>query len=539
MRSNRITFRLCRITLPLFTLLAAASLMANPPDISGVWQGSRGENNPSSGSEYTVTYELLFTNQSTYREVAIISGTTVLDVTGSYRLQTAAKPDDPTVGALLTLQPGTPAVSPDQTNLILLVAASLPNIDTTQQWVGFSTLGSALYMTLQDVTARDTWGLTQISTAAAAGWQFIPVRPCRVVDTRLPNGVLSGPELTGGAIRSFPLPKSACGVPFTATAYSLNITAVPDGGLGYLTIWPTGQPQPNVSTLNSDGRVKANATIVPAGSASSVSVYVTDRTHVILDINGYFVPAGTLSALSFYPLPPCRVADTRNPASILGAPFLQGGVSRSFPIQSSSCSIPPTAQAYSLNVTVVPHGGLSYLSIWPSGQAQPVVSTLNASRGSVTANAAIVPAGNSGEVSLFATENTDVVLDVNGYFAAPASGGLSLYSADPCRLLDSRQFGQQGLLSGAYSVNFQTSSCAPSTAAQSYVLNATVIPATWLGYLSIWPNGTHQPVVSTLNASDGAIASNMAIVPTQNGMVDVFSSNPAYLLLDLIGYFAP
>ena len=40
-------------------------------------------------------------------------------------------------------------------------------------------------------------------------------------------------------------------------------------------------------------------------------MYVTDTTNVILDINGYFAPV-TGSTLAFYPLPPCRVADTRN-----------------------------------------------------------------------------------------------------------------------------------------------------------------------------------------------------------------------------------
>ena len=48
-----------------------------------------------------------------------------------------------------------------------------------------------------------------------------------------------------------------------------------------------------------------------------------------------------------------------------------------------------------------------------------------------------------------------------------------------------------------------------------------------------------QPIVSTLNAGDGAITSNMAIVPTTNGSVDAFSSNSTNLVLDLSSYFAP
>ncbi len=66
---------------------------------------------------------------------------------------------------------------------------------------------------------------------------------------------------------------------------------VPSGVLSFLTTWPTGGNQPGVSTLNSfDGSVVANAAIVPAGTGGSINVYVTDRTHVILDINGYFAP---------------------------------------------------------------------------------------------------------------------------------------------------------------------------------------------------------------------------------------------------------
>ena len=55
--------------------------------------------------------------------------------------------------------------------------------------------------------------------------------------------------------------------------------------------WPTGSPRPQVSTLNSfDGAVVANAAVVPAGTGGAISVFVTNQTHVILDIDGYFAP---------------------------------------------------------------------------------------------------------------------------------------------------------------------------------------------------------------------------------------------------------
>src|SRR5271170_7225745 len=279
-----------------------------------------------------------------------------------------------------------------------------------------------------------------------AGSLFVAATPCRVADTRGPTGAFGGPELSGGTSREFDIPNSSCGIPSTAVAYSLNVTVVPNDSLDYLTLWPSGQPQPFVSTLNSDGRVKASAAITPAGVNGGVSVFVSDASQVILDIDGYFVPVGTASALAFYPVTPCRVADTRNVAGPLGGPFLAGGTSRNFPVQSSSCGLPSTAQAYSLNVTAVPHSTLNYLTTWPTGQTQPYVSTLNSSTGAVTANAAIVPAGSGGAVSVFVYNDADVILDVNGYFAPPATGGLSLYAVTPCRALDTRPTAFNGIL---------------------------------------------------------------------------------------------
>ncbi len=83
------------------------------------------------------------------------------------------------------------------------------------------------------------------------------------------------------------------------------------------------------------------------------------------------------------------------------------------------------------------------------------------------------------------------------------------------------------------------SGCGAPGTAQAYVFNATVVPPGSLGYLTLWPQGQTQPVVSTLNALDGAITSNMAIVPTANGSIAAFPSNPTHLVLDIFGYFAP
>jgi hypothetical protein len=136
---------------------------------------------------------------------------------------------------------------------------------------------------------------------------------------------------------------------------------------------------------------------------------------VIIDINGYFAPPGSPGGMQFYTATPCRIVDTRGATGPFGGPQLAASASREFVVAASACNIPATAGAYSLNATVVPPAPLGFLSLWGSG-SQPVVSTLNAVDGTIVANAALVPASNTGSVTAFASNLTHLILDINGYF---------------------------------------------------------------------------------------------------------------------------
>jgi len=371
-------------------------------------------------------------------------------------------------------------------------------------------------------------------TSAQTPLQFVAVPPCRAVDTR------NGNPITGGTQQDFPIQGnqgSCAGIPTDAAAYSFNVTAVPyeHEPLGYLTVWPAGSPKPPVSTLNStDGRVKANAAIVAAGTGGAVSVYATNTTDVVLDIDGYFA-APSNSTLAFFPITPCRAADTRN------GQFLPGGQEADFPI-IGLCNIPSVAAAYSLNFTALPYQQqeLGYLTVWPAGQTQPFVSTLNSPTGEVVANAALVGAGSDpvGDVAVYPLNDTDLIIDVDGYYApiSSAPGGLSLFTLTPCRILDTRL--ANGAFYGTLAVNAAGSPCQIPSLAQTLVLNATVVPLGPLGYLALWPNGQPQPPVSTLNAPDGTVTSNMAVTATTNGFINAYATYSTQLLVDISSYFA-
>ncbi len=113
-----------------------------------------------------------------------------------------------------------------------------------------------------------------------------------------------------------------------------------------------------------------------------------------------------------------------------------------------------------------------------------------------------------------------------------------MYPQAPCRVLDTRQNNGQPF-SGEKTVNVVGSACAPASAAAAYIFNATVVPPGPMPYLTLCPDGENQPVVSTLNAYDGFITSNLAIVPTTNGSIDAYAYALTQRILDTSGYFAP
>ncbi len=127
--------------------------------------------------------------------------------------------------------------------------------------------------------------------------------------------------------------------------------------------------------------------------------------------------------LVFVAMLPCRVVDTRTGDGFTGAfgpPSLIGGVSRTFPILSSTtCTISTEAQAYSFDITVVPAGPLAYVTAYPTGQPAPIAAiAVESPQGTLTSNTGIIPAGSKGSIDVYASNPTDLVIDITGYYVS-------------------------------------------------------------------------------------------------------------------------
>jgi hypothetical protein len=136
--------------------------------------------------------------------------------------------------------------------------------------------------------------------------------------------------------------------------------------------------------------------------------------------------------LTYTPLTPCRIIDTRNAVGPL-----QPGVTRTevgytattFAGQggaSSNCGIPAGVAALALNVVAVSPANLGFIKLWPANAAQPNASTINYDPTTTNiASGTIVPVDGANNNSFNAESPAQVqmVVDVVGYFAAPSGNG--------------------------------------------------------------------------------------------------------------------
>jgi len=134
-------------------------------------------------------------------------------------------------------------------------------------------------------------------------------------------------------------------------------------------------------------------------------------------------PTPTPAPLKFFAVTPCRLVDTRGATGTNGGPALAAGSPRNFQV-TGLCGVPGTAQAATLNVTLVTPSKNGFLKIWPFNLAMPSVSTINAAAGEpAIANGAIVPLTTDPSFNVSVVYGTGTpggsahcVIDVTGYF---------------------------------------------------------------------------------------------------------------------------
>ncbi|MGD9998598.1 MAG: hypothetical protein AB7L17_03390 [Ilumatobacteraceae bacterium] len=257
---------------------------------------------------------------------------------------------------------------------------------------------------------------------------FTTVSPKRVFDTRVgqsPDALLGGVKnQIGGSVQLVaPMTNLGGGAVTPASgvsAVSINVTVTNPVASGFVTVYPCGTEIPFVSSVNFvAGQTVANAVIAPLAANGSLCFFSNVNTDVIADISGWFPTASGYAPAT----PPARVFDTRagqSPEALRSVPKAKIGGTNELRVNMlnlTDVTPPQGVTAVSLNVTVTNPIGPGFVTVYPCSNRQ-LVSSVNFVAGQTVANAVIVPLAANGDLCFFSNLDTDLVVDINGFFAA-------------------------------------------------------------------------------------------------------------------------
>ena len=243
------------------------------------------------------------------------------------------------------------------------------------------------------------------------------------------------------------------------------------------------------------------------------------------------VPKAMASAAApgFHAITPVRALDTRD------ASALQAGESRSVRL-TGVASVPATATAVALNVTVANPEYDGFLTVYPAGSPRPNTSNLNYVGHQTVANMATSGLGTNGEVTLTNSSigSADAIVDIAGWYDS------GFHAITPARLMDTR-----GSLGGATVGSAETrnltirGTAGIPAGATAVALNVTVVNPSAAGFLTVWPADAPRPDASNLNFVAGQIVPNMVTVGlSASGAISLFNARGATdVIVDVAGWY--
>jgi hypothetical protein len=265
-----------------------------------------------------------------------------------------------------------------------------------------------------------------ISCGAACGASYAPGTGVTLTATPAASSAFAGwsgaCSGTGSCAVTMDSAKSVTAT-FTAQTFTLAVSKF-GAGTGTVTSNPAGISCGATCSAAFNGGTVVTLTALPAagslfagwsGACTGIGVCVV-TLDAARSVAATFNPVPT--ALDFYTVAPCRLADTRTPGS--GGPLVSG-VPRVLQA-TGACGIPADALAITVNLAVVapPAGG--YVTLYPGDGVAPLTSSINFQTGTTLSNNAILllatnAAGTIAANSLLVGGGAvDLVLDVNGYF---------------------------------------------------------------------------------------------------------------------------
>ena len=352
--------------------------------------------------------------------------------------------------------------------------------------------------------------------AAGTSYEYKPVPPTRVVDTRE-----TGQRISAGGTLTVDLSALAPTlVGPDAAAAAVNVTAADQASAGFLTVYPCGADRPLASSVNFlAGQARgALATTLLRQPDRALCVFSNTATEVVVDLQGVFVPDG---ASLFTSITPDRKLDTRN--------------SGRFPTIAIAAA-PPGADAVAATLTVTGGNFAGFLTAYPCAAGPPVVSSVNWLPGETVAGAVYVPVAPDGKFCVTSNAPVDVIVDVTGVFSA--AGALRFTPVAPTRMVDTRIGigGWRGHQAPGQTIEI---GAAPD-AAVAVTGTITMVDPGVSGYLTGTICGQPVGATSSVNgAGSSVMANSLTVGLSPGGNLCITSLVATHTLFDTTGWWMP
>jgi outer membrane protein assembly factor BamB len=254
----------------------------------------------------------------------------------------------------------------------------------------------------------------------------------------------------------------------------------------------------------------------------------------------------TLPPAAYTAVPPVRILDTRNGTGGVPVAPLGAGSSLSLTVAGANQLAPAGATAVMLNITVANTTAAGFLTVYPAGSALPLASSLNWAAGKTVPNLVEMQVGTGGAVTFYnQAGSTDVVVDLEGYFAPPSGSAGQEVALGPARISDTRagsglpNAGSTLGAGGSLDIQVTGAGAVPASGVSAAILNVTATNTTAASFLTVWPTGGSRPLASNLNWEAGQTVPNRVIVPVgTTGKISVYNpSGSVDVVIDVAGYF--
>jgi hypothetical protein len=255
----------------------------------------------------------------------------------------------------------------------------------------------------------DVFGYFTSDMTAAGDTTYTPITPTRILDTRVGIGAPEAKLPSNGTLAL--QVGGANGIPAGVSAVAINLTAVDEGGPGFLTAYADGTATPAVSNLQFGTSAISDMAVVPVGADGKIDIHASASgysTNVVADVSGYFA-AGTAGE-TYRAIPPTRLVDTRTSKAVAA-----GGT---LPVTPGSTVVAPQITMVA-NLTAVESTTSGFLVAYPAGTSRPGTSSVDYDTDQTIADLAIVATGDgTADIYNDSSGSVDVIVDCLGYFSA-------------------------------------------------------------------------------------------------------------------------